>query len=362
GGLGVHDVKSLNLGLLGKCVWRYATERSAWWRRLIVAKCGVGPSSWQPVWGMRSVGRSVWKWIVLYSSIFWSHGFIDPGGGLCNFWSDYWIQGVRLSSLYPRIAAASQSLGSSVSDLCSFGETRIWSIPLRFDLRGGALEEWLRFLSHLNSIPTEHITAGPASIVWPLEASGVFSVKSLRGALSDQVFRGIGDFPSDVIWVHFVPSKIQCFIWMVYNKKIATIDNLQRRGFHLAGRCALCFNHSESVNHIFLEYEYTRQIWSRLNSALSIYGPFHNDVVGFFSAWKCMNCLPCFQIVMKCIVHALCWSVWLERNHRMFRDDFHSPLQTFSKIIWMVGNWLVSWSLMSRDMVSSWFRAVFDNG
>ncbi|CAN0921774.1 Transposon TX1 uncharacterized 149 kDa protein [Linum grandiflorum] len=85
GGLGVQDMKILNSALLGKWVWRYAVERSAWWRGLIVDKCGEGVSKWQPVWGLRSAGRSVWKWIVLHSSIFWSHGFIDPGGGFVFF-------------------------------------------------------------------------------------------------------------------------------------------------------------------------------------------------------------------------------------------------------------------------------------
>ncbi|CAN0913358.1 hypothetical protein LINGRAHAP2_LOCUS27873 [Linum grandiflorum] len=44
-------------------------------------------------------------------------------------------------------------------------DTRIWSIPLRFELRGGAQEEWFRLLGHLTSIPEDHITAGPAYIV-----------------------------------------------------------------------------------------------------------------------------------------------------------------------------------------------------
>ncbi|CAN1815910.1 Putative ribonuclease H protein At1g65750 [Linum perenne] len=82
GGLGIHDLKCLNLALLNKWVWRFGVERSAWWRRLIVQKCGVGPSDWQLFWGFRSAGCSVWKWIVLHSSSFWLHGFIDPGEGV----------------------------------------------------------------------------------------------------------------------------------------------------------------------------------------------------------------------------------------------------------------------------------------
>ncbi|CAN1151754.1 Putative ribonuclease H protein At1g65750 [Linum perenne] len=81
GGLGVQDLQSLNLALLSKWVWRFGTERSAWWRCLIKVKCGGGPSEWQPTWGFRSAGCSIWKWVVLYSFSFWLHGHVDPGGG-----------------------------------------------------------------------------------------------------------------------------------------------------------------------------------------------------------------------------------------------------------------------------------------
>ncbi|CAN0920371.1 hypothetical protein LINGRAHAP2_LOCUS32008, partial [Linum grandiflorum] len=92
-------------------------------------------------------------------------------------------------------------------------------VPLRVNLRGGAAEEWLRFLDHLNSIPLDLITAGPPYIVWPLESSAAFSVKSLRSAISTQRFPGIDEVPHDVLWHHFIPTKIQCFTWMVFHKR-----------------------------------------------------------------------------------------------------------------------------------------------
>ncbi|CAN1807687.1 Putative ribonuclease H protein At1g65750 [Linum perenne] len=82
GGLGVHDLKSLNLALLCKWVWRYGVERTTWWRRLVDEKCGTGLSEWQPRWEFRSAGCSVWKWIVHHSSVFWHYGHIDPGWDL----------------------------------------------------------------------------------------------------------------------------------------------------------------------------------------------------------------------------------------------------------------------------------------
>ncbi|CAN1782834.1 Putative ribonuclease H protein At1g65750 [Linum perenne] len=211
GGLGVQDLKILNTALLGKWAWRFATERNAWWRTLLVVKCGLGRSDWQSSWNEGPAGCSIWKGIVSFNPVFWRHGFLDPGGGLCDFWSDYWIRGVRLCEAYPRIAAAAQSLESYVFDICSFDSGWKWNIPLTTSLRGGALAEWTHLIDRLEALLAHHITVGPASVVWPLECSGLFSVRSLRNSLLAERSSVFLEFPTNVIWSKAVPTKIQSF-------------------------------------------------------------------------------------------------------------------------------------------------------
>ncbi|CAN1122537.1 Putative ribonuclease H protein At1g65750 [Linum perenne] len=79
GGLEVSYLMTLNTALLSKWHWRFAIERSAWWRMLIVQKCGVGPSDWRPFWQFRTAGLSVWNWLIPYSLTFWTYGSIDLG-------------------------------------------------------------------------------------------------------------------------------------------------------------------------------------------------------------------------------------------------------------------------------------------
>ncbi|CAN1756223.1 hypothetical protein LINPERHAP1_LOCUS6060 [Linum perenne] len=97
-----------------------------------------------------------------------------------------------------------------------------------------------RLLDLLESLPVDYISAGPASVVWPLESSGRFSVSSLRGFLISEKYAPILDFPYEVIWDRAVPSKVQGFMWMVWHGKIASIYNPQRRGMALANRCVMC--------------------------------------------------------------------------------------------------------------------------
>ncbi|CAN1800882.1 hypothetical protein LINPERHAP1_LOCUS22726 [Linum perenne] len=78
----------------------------------MVIKNGEGPSRWQPVWNLSGAGLSMWKWIIKTSPLFWNFGFVDPGGGWVSFWDDFWVKGVRLREIFPRVAAAATTQGS----------------------------------------------------------------------------------------------------------------------------------------------------------------------------------------------------------------------------------------------------------
>ncbi|CAN1280198.1 Putative ribonuclease H protein At1g65750 [Linum perenne] len=281
---------------------------------------------------------------------------------MCSFWFDYWVRGVKLASVFPRIAASAQFLDVSVSNVASFSDLQSWFIPLRFQLRGGALEERHNLDRLLASIPRDHLSEGPAYISWAPQRDGKFSVSSLRRILIADKFPGLQSFPAEVVWQPDVPSKIACFSWKVFLNRIATLDSLQRKGFSLANRCVLCGLSSESVDHLFLNCVFTSEVWSLLSSKLSIHGPFPHSIVDLFYGWKGLNCLQRFAPSMKITLHSVLWFIWAERNDRIFRDMGSSPLSIFHWIWFAVGDWLsVGGGFLSIDLLT-WRRLVFDNG
>ena len=46
GGLGIQNLRSFNLALLGKWLWRYAMEREAYWRLVVEVKHGCLNGGW----------------------------------------------------------------------------------------------------------------------------------------------------------------------------------------------------------------------------------------------------------------------------------------------------------------------------
>ncbi|CAN1800027.1 hypothetical protein LINPERHAP1_LOCUS22360 [Linum perenne] len=279
-----------------------------------------------------------------------------------DFWRDYWVRGVRLASLFPRIAASAQSFDARLCDVCHFSDRLEWSIHFRYQIRGGALEEWNNFLLHLASIFQTLLTEGPASIYWPLHSKGLFTVASLRQELNATRFFRNSNFPSDIIWLPFIPPKFTSFCWKAFHKRIVTVDNLQRQGFSFANRCVMCYCFPEYVDHLFLRCSFVTRVWNLLSSALSFHGPLHSELVGFIKAWKGMNCDSCFDPAMKAILHAVLWFIWKERNDRIFNEISTSPFVLIRKIWFAVSDWLLSAKRISDDQFLLWRRLVFDNG
>ncbi|CAN1792638.1 Putative ribonuclease H protein At1g65750 [Linum perenne] len=362
GGLGIQDMKILNAALLSKWAWRFAVERNAWWRNLLATKCGIGRSVWQSCWDEGPAVCSIWRWIVTFNPIFWRHDFLDPGGGLCDFWFDYWVGGVRLCEAYPRIAAAAQSLESCVHDLCYFDSGWKWNIPLTTTLRGGALSEWNHLMDRLEALPEQHITTGPAFVRWRLESTRCFSVGSLRRVLISERFRAVPEFPEIAVWKKEVPTKIQGFVWMVWHGKIASIDNLQKRGMVLVNWCALCERDLESINHLFIHCSFTSSVWGRVSSKLSLYGPRNAGVRDLIEAWKGMNSTSTFPVAPRVLLHGVFWFIWLERNARIFNDVRLSDKRVADQILCNIGRWLRVAGLFSTMDLSRWFAFLFDPG
>ncbi|CAN0922513.1 Putative ribonuclease H protein At1g65750 [Linum grandiflorum] len=270
----------------------------------------------------------------------------------------------------PRSATRSRTelelkrLGVPLDSNLSLGRRprRSWNIPLITTLRGGALVEWNHLLARLDALPMDLISEGPAFVSWSLESSGRFSVRSLRSKCTRDKFPGVVGFPHYTIWIPSVPTKVQCFVWLVYYKRIATVDNLQRRGLQMVNRCVLCLEDLESVDHLFLHCKFSSLVWSKVCSLLSIHGPGSYDCAGFILAWNGFNCQPHFAAYMKVILHAFCWTIWGERNNRIFRDEFRSSSQLFYLVMISAKNWLSAAGLLSTLHLQEWSNHVYDPG
>jgi hypothetical protein len=65
-----------------------------------------------------------------------------------------------------------------------------------------------------------------------------------------------------------VPPKIQLFLWLLSHNKLATVDNLNKKGLQKPVQCQFC-NEAKSIVHLFFECVVAKTIWEGVIAHLS---------------------------------------------------------------------------------------------
>ncbi|GJW74000.1 RNA-directed DNA polymerase, eukaryota [Tanacetum coccineum] len=122
--------------------------------------------------------------------------------------------------------------------------------------RDGADEEQLGFL--LSRMDGLLLTNIPDRWVWSLEATGEFSVKSIRQLIDSSIL------PKEevvTVWVKVMPIKINVFAWRVRLDKLPVRLNLSLKGIDISTIvCFLCHASIESGSHIFFSCPVARHL------------------------------------------------------------------------------------------------------
>lgn len=152
------------------------------------------------------------------------------------------------------------------------------------------------------------------------------------------------------LWKQRFPLKIKCFIWLLFNNKILTWENLQRRGKHGPSICLLCKSEEDSVCHLFFKCNYTLDIWRTICKLLKI-----DD------GQPCMDFYLAYQLWiikyrnLKTIPGLLAWAIWKTRNMAIFQDINPIKKQTLG-VFW---NLFHSYSYLPK-VNQTFIKNIFD--
>lgn len=124
------------------------------------------------------------------------------------------------------------------------------------------------------------------------------------------------------LWNSKLSKKCRFFVWSLFHESINSVDNLQKRlpnTYLHPNRCVLCKSIVEDMNHIFISCHFTKSLSVRLFSQVGRHLDTNNT-----------NSLCLFHDLMKqtnrkniiCLNAGvvLLWSVWVERNNRIFKS------------------------------------------
>jgi hypothetical protein len=131
-GLGIRNLKTFNQALLSKWLWRYGSERDAWWRVVVDSKYGSIRGGWCSRKPSGAFGVGVWKnirkgWI----SFSRFTRFVVGDDSKISFWHDLWRGDTTLKEAFPALFGIACLKDAVVANnLELLGDSLQWNVRL----------------------------------------------------------------------------------------------------------------------------------------------------------------------------------------------------------------------------------------
>nr|GEX82263.1 RNA-directed DNA polymerase, eukaryota, reverse transcriptase zinc-binding domain protein [Tanacetum cinerariifolium] len=198
GGLGVSSLFALNRGLMFKWIWRFYTQDTSLWVRVIKAIYG-------------EAGNMDAKFM----------RFKLGNGENARFWEDRWIEGDTLKKRFPRVYA--HELCKAIIVAMKVTQPCLAS-SFRRSPRGGVEQE--QFEELVTLVHDVRLVPMSDRWTWTLANSGGFSVASVRQLIDDKTLSKVD---SKTQWIKYVPIKVNVLAWKVKSDSLPTRFNVSRR-------------------------------------------------------------------------------------------------------------------------------------
>jgi len=332
GGLGLRDPHTSNKVFNAKIWWRWITHDREPWAKLWNAK-------YAPLWEKQELGRfednipgsGIWNSVSSNRKLVTSHCFWEiRNGEQANFWKDAWQQLPKPQDSFRDIAERMGIHNQNLSKVKDYWQDTTPAQEFRTWLPRGWWQQQIQDID-LQDLEQElqkrkiRVHPGPDKLRWGYKMEGTFSIQE-----AFQLARGPPAANPDPFWNNLWEAKhwpkITLFLWLVARGRALTWDNLQKRGFTGPSQCVLCCLHSEDLPHLLDNCTIASELWDqgamlfrqtdrqRGNPQETLrnwrQAPFTNQILN-----RLWTLFPGFVM----------WTVWKERNARIFRDRQNSP-------------------------------------
>ncbi|GJY16956.1 RNA-directed DNA polymerase, eukaryota, partial [Tanacetum coccineum] len=337
GGLGVSSLFALNRGLMFKWIWRFYTQNTLLWVRVVKAIHGDDGNVGGHV---KSGAKSCWLDIVRETHALKTKGInlldcmhVKLGNGdKTVFWEDIWIDGKTLKNRFPRIYSLESCKLITVG--AKLAQPSL-EYSFRRNPRGGVEQDQFNELSAL----VHDVSLIPMSDrwKWDLESSGDFSVASVRKIIDD---KSLSDVDSKTRWIKYVPIKVNVHAWKVKTDSLPTRFNVSRRGIDIDSiMCAICDNGVETSRHLFFYCCMVRQIvrkitrwWDVPYVEVESYEDWYNWLVN-------LRISSMHKQMFEGVFYVMWWHLWSFRNKLIFDSKPPSQALFFDDVVSMSFHW-----------------------
>ncbi|KAL8472629.1 hypothetical protein ACS0TY_029726 [Phlomoides rotata] len=263
-----------------------------------------------------------------------------------GFWDDVWVEGDCLRERFGRLFRLSGQKELAIGEMGDWvngvWEWEFnWSRPL--SARNlGAFNELLNILGRYTLS-----TGRDDCWKWKYSSNGIYVVKKAydlrmeRRGDAREVEQETSLFKK--LWKSWAVRKAVVTSWKLLKGKMATTDNLGRRGITLNNeekKCQFCLEEEESIRHIFFECKVSSSIWESILRWLGVSMVLHIDPkIHFLHFGECLGS-GTKATVARTIWIGTVWSLWNTRNDIVFNKATFNADRESSKIKISVWNWI----------------------
>ncbi|XP_016200469.1 uncharacterized protein LOC107641493 [Arachis ipaensis] len=241
-------------------------------------------------------------------------------GRTIRFWEDSWLPNGALKDKFPRLFSVSTLTGAVIGD-CGFwdGLDWIWSFQWRRELFQWELDLVRQLHETLQSAkPTNE---REDTVTWKFDNTGVYSTSSFTQMIQAKAL------PAEItsysftraIWKGFVPPRIELLSWFVLVGRMNTKDRLCRLRVldQNDNQCVVCL---------------AACIWKELVPP--------GNLKDHFESWISMAIWKIERNRWFIGFFAVVWTIWLERNSRLFQNHVSSLRDIINKSFAFAEEWI----------------------
>lgn len=340
GGLGIPNLRDLNVTLLASWIRRYNLDTNRLWKQIVDFKYDAsnpnifaceernGSNFWKGVLWASNAAKLGYQWIV-------------GDGKSIRFWEDQWFGGSSLAIQFWDLYVICNEQLATIDDVWDGSEIKL-SFRRSFGPR--LVEQWEAISRIITSLS---FSSEKDQMVWKLNQTGIYTSQTLYAIVN---FRGVAAIYVPALWNITVPPRVHVFLWLLSHNKILTRDNLSKRQ-HLADKTCLFCTEPETVNHLFFECVVSRLMFHEV--ADIIQKPEITSYEQMATYWLCNE----RNGVVNMITTALIWTIWKFRNDLLFHHHVWMNIQVlWRKSLRLLKRWQ---PLCPKRDIQIWDRCLF---
>lgn len=301
GGLGITDIRKMNISLLCKWWWKLHNESSLW-QDLVKAKYLKNDliSTLKPKFN----DSPIWKDLLKVRHIYLrGRKLIVGNGDKTLLWKDCWLDGTPLCSKFSAIFELCNEKNITVKNFVD----KAGELSFRRWLPEQLAEQYVHMCQLVLNQSFENRNDRSS---WRWTKQGAFTVKCTY----DYLTKDDAGYSYGKIWKAKIPYKIKIFVWLIELGAVLTKDNMVKRKWIGDPSCRFCET-AESVDHLFFQCSTAKVVWGIVALCIGAINIPNN--IRRYWVWIDIH-LPNSKHVHAFGLAGICWAIWKARNKVCF--------------------------------------------